>query len=341
MATIKDIAAKAGVSIATVSRVLNHDETLNVMEQTKQRIFEVAEELEYEVRSKNRKKRMKVGVFYSYSPQEELEDPYYLCIRFAIEKQLESCGYKKQIVTLSDTADSLAGIDGIICTGTFTQSDVERIRQLDKPIVFIDACPDLQHFDAIVVDYRSAVRNSLDYLIANGHTKIAFIGGVEANDISGSLEDGRLSAYREYMTEKGLFRPELVKTGKFNAHSAYELCQQFYEEGIVPTAIFVSNDSMCAGVYRAAYKHGLSIPQDLSVVGFNDIPAAKYMVPPLTTCRLPMDFMGEYAVKILEDRVLHDRDICVKSVVPAVLHLRDSVRNIRIQEEPGVSDANE
>ena len=90
MATIKDIATKAGVSIATVSRVLNHDETLNPQEETKQKIFEIAEELEYEVRTqKKRRKKLKVGVFYSYSPEEELQDPYYLCIRLAIEKKLE------------------------------------------------------------------------------------------------------------------------------------------------------------------------------------------------------------------------------------------------------------
>lgn len=86
MATIKDIALKAGVSIATVSRVLNHDESLNAQEETKQRIFEIAEELEYEVRTQKRKRKLKVGVFYSYSPEEELQDPYYLCIRLAIEK---------------------------------------------------------------------------------------------------------------------------------------------------------------------------------------------------------------------------------------------------------------
>ncbi len=82
MATIKDIAAKAGVSIATVSRVLNHDETLNAQEETKQKIFEIAEELEYEVRrTEKTQRKLKIGVFYSYSPEEELQDPYYLCIQ--------------------------------------------------------------------------------------------------------------------------------------------------------------------------------------------------------------------------------------------------------------------
>ncbi len=89
MATIKDIAAKAGVSIATVSRVLSHDETLNAQEETKKRIFEIAEEMEYTPRAqKKRRKKLKIGVFYSYSPKEELEDPYYLSIRLSIEKAI-------------------------------------------------------------------------------------------------------------------------------------------------------------------------------------------------------------------------------------------------------------
>lgn len=325
MATIKEIAAKAGVSIATVSRVLNHDETLNVMAETKQRVFEVAEELEYEVRARNRKKRLRVGVFYSYSRQEELEDPYYLCIRFSIEKQLEDDGYKKYVVTLADTAETVVGLDGIICTGSFSSETVQKMKSLEKPLVFIDACPDLTRFDSIVVDYHDAIRQSLDYLIANGHRNIGFIGGQMAES---NVEDGRLTAFREYMTRKGLYRPEFVKVGEFGAKCAGMKFDELYEEGNIPTALLVSNDSMAAGVYRAAFKHGLNVPQDVSIIGFNDIPTAKYMIPPLTTCRLPMDFMGGYAVRVLEDRVVNGRNVCIKTVVPATLHLRDSVRNL-------------
>lgn len=333
MATIKDIAAKAGVSIATVSRVLNHDETLNVMEETKQRVFEAAEELGYEVRTKNRKRRLKVGVLYSYSPQEELEDPYYLCIRFAIERQLESSGFKKQVISLQNTSESVMALDGVICSGTFTKDDVEQIQSWGKPAVFIDECPDLQHFDAVVVDYNGAVRQIIDYLVANGHTKIGFIGGENANEISGCAEDGRITAFREYMTQKGLFCPQYMKLGDFSAHCGYEKFRELYEEGNLPTALFMANDSMAAGAYRAAYKLGLCIPQDVSIVGFNDIPTAKYMVPPLTTSRLYMDFMGEYAVRMLEERVLEGREVCIKTVVPSSLHVRDSVRNLLIPDE--------
>ena len=329
MATIKDIAAKAGVSIATVSRVLNHDETLNAQAETKQRIFEIAEEMEYEVRAqKKRKKRLKIGVLYSYSPQDELEDPYYLCIRLAIEKQMEEEGYRKQVVAITDTAETISGVDGVICTGTFSRSMVEQIGSWGKPVVFIDVSPDLHRFDAIVVDYRQAVTEILDYLIANGHTRIGFIGGDETDRDGEKIRDERISVFREYLSSRGMYHPEYVKMGDCHAKYGYRLLKELQEEGNLPTALFIANDSMAAGSYKAAYELGLSIPDDISIVGFNDIPTAKYMIPPLTTARLYMEFMGEHAVQLLEQRVIEGREICMKVTVPTSLRIRDSVKHL-------------
>lgn len=330
MATIKDIAAKAGVSIATVSRVLNHDETLNAQEETKKRIFEIAEEMEYELRvQKKRKKKLKVGVVYSYSPTEELEDPYYLCIRLAIERRLEEEGYKKFTVTLDDTQESLAGIDGIICSGTFSRSMVEKIGAWNKPTVFIDCSPDISRFDSIMVDYYQAVRELMDHFIENGHTKIGFVGCAETDPDGRELRDERTDAVTEYLTEKGLYHPEYIKVGLYHAQYGYSLLKELYEEGNLPTALFVANDSMAVGCYGAANELGLKIPDDISIIGFNDIPTAKYMTPPLTTIRLYMEFMGEHAVRMLEERVLGGRDICVKVTVPTKLYVRGSVKRIK------------
>ena len=113
MATIKDIAEKAGVSIATVSRVLNYDETLNVQDETRKRIFEVAEQLDYQVKDKKKRKRkLKIGVLYSYSLEEELEDTYYLSVRVAIEKKLAEEGYKKYRINSGDTKEDLSVLYG-------------------------------------------------------------------------------------------------------------------------------------------------------------------------------------------------------------------------------------
>ena len=103
MATIKEIAELAGVSVTTVSRVLNFDDTLNVQDETKRRVFEAADRLEYQIKDKKRKKKkLKLGLFCSYSPEEELEDTFYLSIRIAVEKKLDKEGFKKVIVTSED-----------------------------------------------------------------------------------------------------------------------------------------------------------------------------------------------------------------------------------------------
>ncbi|HEY9575180.1 MAG TPA: substrate-binding domain-containing protein, partial [Lachnospiraceae bacterium] len=120
-----------------------------------------------------------------------------------------------------------------------------------------------------------------------------------------------------------------VKMGSYHAKYGYELFKELYTEGNMPTALFVANDSMVTGAYRAAYELGLKIPEDISIVGFNDLPAAKYMIPPLTTMKLPMEFMGEYAVSLLEDRALNGREISLKVIVPTRLCVRDSVKNLR------------
>ncbi|MDO4620393.1 MAG: LacI family DNA-binding transcriptional regulator [Lachnospiraceae bacterium] len=333
MATIKDIAAIAGVSMATVSRVLNHDSTLNVQEETRQRIFETAEKLEYQARpQKRRKKKQKIGVFYSYSPKEELDDPYYLCIRLAIEKQLESSGYQKYEIREGDAGEDISSLDGAICTGTFTGAMIEWIRGWNCPTVFIDADPDPKSFDSVIVDYGDAMHDVIDYFISCGHTKIGMIGGIERDENGMEIPDSRTVVYRNYLKEKGLYHDEYMKYGPYYAESGYRLFKELVAEGDLPTALFTANDSVAAGVYRAAYELGLSIPQDVSIIGFNDIPTAKYMTPPLTTVRLYMEFMGEYAIKLLDERVSGNRTVCVRSVVSTKLRERSSVRKLNMTE---------
>ena len=115
MATIKEIAEMAGVSAATVSRVLNFDDTLNVQDETKQRVFEAAERLEYQMRDKKKyKKKLKLGMISSYSLEEELEDTFYLSVRIAIERKLEEEGFKKFPVNLGDSVESTSNLDGLM-----------------------------------------------------------------------------------------------------------------------------------------------------------------------------------------------------------------------------------
>ena len=180
-----------------------------------------------------------------------------------------------------------------------------------KPIVFIDSNTDISRFDAIKIYYDQAVRSIMDCFVEHGHTKIGFVGCQEKDPDGRELQDERMVAVKKYLTEKGMYHPEYIKTGLFHAKYGYKLLKELYEENHLPTALFVANDSMAVGCYNAAYELGIRIPEDISIIGFNDIPAAKYMIPPLTTVRLYMEFMGEYAVRLLEERVLGYILFCV------------------------------
>lgn len=329
MATLKEIADQAGVSIATVSRVLNHDDTLNVQDETKQRIFETAEKLDYQVKEKKkRKKKLKIGVYYSYSLEEELDDPYYLYVRVAIEKKIEEEGFAKYHIRGLDLPEKTTGIDGIVCLGTFQTADIKRIDSFQKPVVFVDASPDEDKYDSVIFDIRRSVTKVLDYLTGLGHEKIALIGEWEQDGDGNPVADLRTRVFESYMQEKNLFVSEYVKLGGYAPIYGYRLFKDLVYMETPPTAVFVVNDSLAAGCYKAASELGLKIPEDIGIVGFNDIPSAKYMVPPLTTVRLNTEFMGERAVAILAERLLSGRDICTKTVIPAELIVRDSAAAI-------------
>lgn len=329
MATIKDIAEKAGVSTSTVSRVLNHDETLNVQLQTKQRIFEVAEQLEYVVKpTKKRKRKLKIGVYSSYSPEEELEDIYYLSIRVALEKKIEDDKNIKVPIGYTTDKDLIKSLDGLICLGTFSKSTMRQIEIFQVPTVFVDAVTEPEKFDCVVHDKSRAVSTVLDYLTGLGHTKIAYIGGIEKDSDGNAYPDSRTETFEKIMTEKNLFNEDYVKIGGFTHRDGHLMMEELLRLDDKPTAVFLATDSLAIGAYKAVYEKNMVIPRDISLIGFNDIPSAKYLSPPLTTVRLYMDFMGERAVEILVDRINSEYNIFTRTIISTKLMIRESTKKL-------------
>jgi LacI family transcriptional regulator len=325
MATIKDIAEMAGVSLATVSRVLNYDETLNVTDETRKRIFEAAQDLEYvPLQRKKRKKKIKLGLLYSYSLEEELEDTYYLSIRLSIERKLMTEGIDMVKLESSHDLEKVKGIDGIITLGTFSHNDINRIKKFQKPVVFVDASPEEDLFDSVIIDFSKAVKKALNYLVELGHKDIAFIGGLDYDNNGEVLKDLREETYREYLKCKDLYNPEFTRIGKYTPKDGYKLMKEILELEIRPTAAFIATDSIAVGCYKAIHEAGLKIPEDISIVGFNDISSAQYMMPPLTTIKLHIKFMGETAVELIAERIATQRKICKKITIPTELVIRES-----------------
>lgn len=329
MATIKDIAEKARVSAATVSRVLNYDDTISVLDETRRRIFEIAASLEYERNNGKRKKiKLKIGLVCSYSHAEELSDPFYLTVRVAVEKKMDDEGFVRSAIPIESLAASIPPVHGLICLGTFSRSTVEKIAALKKPVVFVDCNPDEGRFDSVVIDMEKAVIGVLDYLRKNGHSAIAFIGGSEIDSDGKEVQDIRSDVYVNYMKKHNIWRQEYLCKGDYSPKCGYSFMKELLAQDNPPTAIFVVNDSIAVGAYKAAHELGWKVPDHISIVGFNDISSAKYMVPPLTTVGLHMRTMGRQAVSLLVDRIRSDREVPVKVVIPCRLIVRESVKNV-------------
>lgn len=203
MSTIKDIAELAGVSVATVSRVLNYDDTLTVQEETRKKVFEAAEQLEYQMKEKKKRRRkLKLGVICSYSPEEELEDPFYLAVRIAIEKEIEDRNFKRVPLSIEDGMQQFAAVDGIICLGTFSKTTVKKIDNTQKPHIYVDAVGNRNTGDSIITDLRLSVQQVMEYLWSLGHRRIGFIGGNELDSDGNKISDSRLPIYQRFLMEK-------------------------------------------------------------------------------------------------------------------------------------------
>jgi LacI family transcriptional regulator len=329
MATIKDIAEKAGVSIATVSRVLNYDSTLSVSDDTKKKIFEIAEEVSYKKRkTKKVLPQRKVAFIHWYTEREELEDLYYLSIRLGIEKRCEHHGIQLIKIFQDNNKDlDSQDIEGIIAVGKFSKPQIEGLYKITRNIVFTDFSSDDDLFDSVVVDFEIATKKVLDYLINKGHKEIGYIGGREYfKDQTASIDDQREKTFKSHLTNKGLLRENFVYTNRFTVNDGYSLMKKAIEDhrGNLPTAFFVGNDTMAIGCLHALHEEKILVPERVSIISVNDISISKYVFPPLSTVKVYTELMGETAVDLLMERLTSSRTIPKKVLISTKLKIRQS-----------------
>ncbi len=334
MATIKDIAEKAGVSPATVSRVLNYDATLSVSDEKRQLILEIAESMEYTTpRQRQDKKappKLKIGLIHWYTLHQELDDPYYMSIRLGIEKLCYEMSI--DIVKVYNPQDydfsQMDAVQGLIAIGKFSDSDLDRFSEVSPHVVFVDSSPRENVFDSVVIDFEKAVVDVIQHFINHDHTHIGYIGGREYVGVERTpLGERREIVFRDYLLKCGLLDSEQIYIGSFVASSGYELMLKAIEQSkVLPSAFLIANDSMAIGALRALHEKGIAVPDQVSIIGFNDIPTSKYTVPPLSSVRVHKEFMGETAVELLLERIQKGRTISKKIVVPTELIIRESAK---------------
>ncbi|WP_320128300.1 LacI family DNA-binding transcriptional regulator [uncultured Sphaerochaeta sp.] len=338
MATIKDIANKARVSSSTVSRVLNHDVSLSVSDETKLRVLAIAEELDYAPLSqrkrvkKDQANRRTIAIVEWYNGAALVEDPYYLYLMTTVEKQLSKNNIDtfKFISIDGEYVPSMNNaIDGMIAIGRFTVEQIEKFTAYTDRIVFIDSCPDPSRFDSVLADAWIGTLQALDYLYELGHRDIAFIGGKVIGDCGGKGSDTRKEIYCSFMKAKGLDTESLLLEGdNLSFNQGFLLAGKLLQQSVRPSAVFCANDTMAIGVMTRFHEAEIHMPDDMSIVGFNDLPSVKYVDPPLTSVRIPMQDIAQAAVELLNSRIAENGRLPRKVTIPTLLMVRESTREI-------------
>ena len=316
--TLKDIASQAGVSISTVSRVLNQGPDLVHPTETQRKIIECARSLGY--------------VSQKINTYQSIERPSYhiACIFASDHESIASPFFSELHDGLVDGVKQLAGrYDLSFVTLNLTVPGVATIAILKKqvPHIVYAGLNQIGGIDNVVSDIRFGIKAVTDRLVALGHRRIAYIG---PTDQDGTLvNEYRYQTYAETLASHGIpLDKRLVADSYLEASDGYRATMQLFETGANPTAIICGNDNLAIGVTRALAKRGLSVPEDISLFGYDNIPDSAYLSPSLSTVDVPKREIGRYALRLLLDAIENHRDWPITVTLPFKLIERESTKEV-------------
>ena len=338
--TIKDIARKAGVSIATVSRATNPDIRSLVADETLQTIDEAIRQLGYtpNLAARNlRATRCKtLGVLIPHIPNVFVSD-YHAKIFSGISNALLDSGYRFKLIAFKPDPGafdkypfrSAEGIDGLILTYWpmfFSKKSI--LEKLDLPVVIVNDPEDDMHAHFVAGDSVQGAQLAAKYLYEKGHRRVAILAGNERSSDSRT----RVETFRKFYEKAGVkISSDFILRGNFEEEDAYRATGWIDLKKDRITAVFCCNDDMAYGVLRRLRESGLSSPEDVSVIGFDDNGRSPHTEPPLTTVRVPVSKLGESAVRTLLAFLRGDYEgkfYYGRTVLPVSLIERGSVRKI-------------
>jgi LacI family transcriptional regulator/LacI family repressor for deo operon, udp, cdd, tsx, nupC, and nupG len=309
MATLKDVAREADVSVSTVSRVFNNPE--KVRPDTRQRVREAADALGYKPSRVARRLRLKEGqanLIGLVIP--DIQNPFFADVTRGVEDVTRDNDYAL-IISNSDedpdkqklAVDTLKteDVDGVIVPPVSADDpEVKRLLDSDIAVVCVDRRMEDARVDTIVSDNRAGAYEAVSHLIELGHERIGFIGGIPR--ISTSTE--RRAGYEEALRDHGLpVDPALIKEGDSRRERGTYLTNDLLDLDDPPTALFTGNNLTTLGALSAIVVRGLSVPEDVALVGYDDIPWAMALNPPPTVIDQPGYEMGRRAAQTLLDRI--------------------------------------
>jgi len=309
VAKMVDVAKRAGVSVKTVSRVLNNEP--HVKDKLRERVFESVKALNY-IPSASARNLRSNRTYTIHLIAHSVRSNFINAIQSGALMASQRLGYNLHWTTLApEIAEDLSSLknwctnfvsqkrpDGIILIPPYANHDDINLyfNELKAPILRIGPNDIIDNHTTVKIDDRRAALDATKHLISAGHKRIAFIRGLEDQDATHE----RFKGYHQALVKAGIeFDTQLVFHGSFDFASGMKAGENIVNMPNRPTAVFAANDDMAAGVIVAAHKNNLNIPEDISIIGFDDSEMAEKIWPPLTTIRQPRIKFGERAVEIL------------------------------------------
>lgn len=329
--TMRDIAEKLGVSSVTISKALNDKE--GVSDELKEKIKVVAEEMGY--RFNTHAKSMKEGLSYNLGiviPERftGTTQSFYLQFYQLLSKVLDNYHYSGILNILSqDDEDKLVlpriynekKVDGLIFLGQIDKKYVAEIQNIESPVIFLDFYTDQNEIDCVLTDNFYGVYEVTNYLIRNGHRKIAFVGNVHATS---SIQDRFLGYYKSLLEHRIDLKDVYVIKDRDELGRYIDI--KFPAD--MPTAFVCNNDEVAYNLINELQKNGIQVPEDCSVVGFDNSIYAKLTNPSLTTVAVDMEEMSKVAVKFIMEKLKNPQKKYGRTFIKGNIIHRGSVKKI-------------
>ncbi|MDH2927071.1 HTH-type transcriptional repressor PurR [Lonepinella koalarum] len=334
MATIKDVAKMAGVSTTTVSHVINN--TRHVAQETKQAVMDAIQQLCYSpsavARSLKINTTKSIGMIVTTS-----ESPYFAEIIQAVESHCYRQGYSLFLCNTQNDAEKIKNhlemlakkrVDGIlIMCAEYLQESLDLFNNFrELPMVVMEWGIQHSNNDIILDNSFNGGYLAAQHLIENGHQKIGIIAG----ELSKTTAQTRFQGFEKAIFDAGLtLNPNWIQEGFFEPEDGYECMNKILAQAELPTAVFCCNDVMALGAISAITEKGLRVPDDISIIGYDNIHSSRFYAPPLTTIHQSKARLGERALKLLLDRIHHKNNEKETIELYPELIVRKSVRNIK------------
>lgn len=334
--TLRDVARQAGVSLGTASQALSNRGS--VAPETRVHVQMIAAEMGYQHQMRatpvERRPLATVGMILRHTQDEPgVLNPFYSYVLAGIERECRRQNLVLNFASIDVDARNRPTalppllndqhVDGILLVGTFIEDTIMEVSQrADLPMVLVDAYAPGKAFDSVIIDNLTGAYEAVNYLIDRGHRHIGCVGSTP--DAYPSIRERR-KGYQRALKHHEITANYLI-VSPLTREGGYEATYQLLQTSPQVSAIFACNDDVAVGVMHAARDLGRSLPDDLSVVGFDDIDLAQEVTPALTTVHVDKVLMGALAVRYLRDRTETPRRSGLTTALSTQLIVRESVR---------------